>query len=161
LGKDSSLTGRTEIWEAVQSSIGRRAFLGYGYAAFWLPDTREVQYIWSEVGWHTPTAHSGYLEIVLQFGVFGEILLSVLITFSIIRIVIGFIRNNLAISAWVLMFLVTQAIVDRTESGLFSPDLRLVFWVVGILALVDRRKSQAFPAVAHFRCGAPAKFRHP
>ena len=35
LGKDTTLTGRTELWDAVVSLIKERPFLGYGYRAMW------------------------------------------------------------------------------------------------------------------------------
>lgn len=37
LGRDSSFTGRTDIWPDVIDAIGRRPWLGYGYDTFWLP----------------------------------------------------------------------------------------------------------------------------
>ena len=35
IGKDSSLTGRTEIWGLIIDIALRKALLGYGYDSFW------------------------------------------------------------------------------------------------------------------------------
>ena len=35
LGRDPTLTGRTEIWRFAIKSIASRPFLGYGYDVFW------------------------------------------------------------------------------------------------------------------------------
>ena len=38
IGKDPTLTGRTEIWTYVIKDIGMKPFLGWGYYAFWEAD---------------------------------------------------------------------------------------------------------------------------
>ena len=151
IGKDSTLTGRTEIWEAVWQSIGRRSLFGYGYSAFWLPESREVQFIWSEIEWKTPAAHSGYLEVRLQFGDLGVVLLGIMLFSSFVRIAKGLVGQNPELACWFLLFIVTQAIFDRTESGLLSPDLRLVFWIIATLALSERP-----PCLVVARSGRPS-----
>ncbi|MBU4041229.1 MAG: O-antigen ligase family protein, partial [Alphaproteobacteria bacterium] len=35
LGKDPSLTGRTEIWDSLMRKVADRPWTGYGYGAFW------------------------------------------------------------------------------------------------------------------------------
>ena len=36
LGKDATLTGRTDLWEFVKICISQRPLLGWGFSAFWL-----------------------------------------------------------------------------------------------------------------------------
>ena len=38
LGRDTTFSGRTDIWEPVMDAIRTRPWLGYGYDTFWLPD---------------------------------------------------------------------------------------------------------------------------
>jgi exopolysaccharide production protein ExoQ len=38
LGRDLTLTGRTDIWEASARFVEAQPWLGYGYYAFWLPE---------------------------------------------------------------------------------------------------------------------------
>jgi O-antigen ligase len=71
LGRDATLTGRTDIWVALDRKIADQPQLGFGYAAFWgefSPPAIEVR---EETEWPVPTAHNGWLEIVLALGFVG------------------------------------------------------------------------------------------
>lgn len=63
LGRDSTLTGRTEVWADVIPALSQRPLLGYGLESFWT-DARRKQY-------YIPNAHNGYLDILLEFGEVG------------------------------------------------------------------------------------------
>jgi exopolysaccharide production protein ExoQ len=71
LGRDLTLTGRTEIWSAVLQSIGKRPLLGYGYYAYWLGLTGESANAILRTHWVFGYAHNGMLEILLQLGFVG------------------------------------------------------------------------------------------
>ena len=71
LGKDSTLTGRAEIWAYVLQSISRRPLAGYGYDAFWQGLHGESLTLTSLVGWQVPHSHNGYLEVLLGLGSIG------------------------------------------------------------------------------------------
>ena len=47
LGKDATLTGRTQIWAAIMRQIDQRPWLGYGYAAIWDEPTGQ----WGPLAW--------------------------------------------------------------------------------------------------------------
>jgi O-antigen ligase len=68
LGKDPTLTGRTDIWSAVLRRVEERPWQGYGYAAFWADEQGPAGYVRNEVDWDAPTAHNGWLELLLSFG---------------------------------------------------------------------------------------------
>lgn len=63
LGRDSTLTGRTEVWAAVLPAMKHQPLLGYGFGSFWTDDRRQLYDI--------PTAHNGYLDILLELGIVG------------------------------------------------------------------------------------------
>lgn len=71
LGRDPSLTGRTEIWEQLVGSIMKRPLLGYGYHAFWLGLQGESGVIIRKLNWTFGYAHNGYFEVTLQLGFVG------------------------------------------------------------------------------------------
>jgi len=146
IGKDSTLTGRTEIWEAVWVSIHQRELLGYGYNGFWLPDTLEIQRIWADVGWKVPAAHSGYLDLMLQFGEVGVALLILVTLASVWWSVVALFGSGQRRALWFLLLMAVHAILDRSESGLFTPDQRLAFWIIGALAVTAELRMRRWAA---------------
>lgn len=71
LGKDPSLTGRTDIWEAIGRFSDQRPLTGYGYAAFWGAHSDPANYIRIQNQWDVPSAHQGWLEVLIQLGWIG------------------------------------------------------------------------------------------
>jgi O-antigen ligase len=74
LGRDPSLTGRTEIWSAIFISIMRRPLLGYGYRAFWTGYVGESTNANLFKGSVLNSAHNGLLEVWLGLGLVGVVL---------------------------------------------------------------------------------------
>lgn len=78
LGRSSDLTGREAIWEAVLARASERPWLGWGYATPWAP--------WDPAfdGWiidHGQTvlqAHNMWVDILMQLGIVGVVLLALL-----------------------------------------------------------------------------------
>jgi len=72
---DSTLTGRTVIWDFVQHEIDRRSLVGWGYQSFWfVPGSPALT---EAPGWVKlmPNAHNGYYDTTLEMGHIGLILL--------------------------------------------------------------------------------------
>ena len=70
VGKDATLTGRTDIWEAVLRRVAAEPG-GHGYAAFWSAESGPAAYVREEADWPVPNAHNGWLEMMLWFGLAG------------------------------------------------------------------------------------------
>lgn len=73
LGRDPTLTGRTELWALVQNLIGLRPLQGYGYQAMFARQDFQEQVL-AIVGWPAPNSHNGYLELWLGTGFIGLVL---------------------------------------------------------------------------------------
>jgi O-antigen ligase len=72
MGKDSTLTGRTEIWSMVWQKFLQSPWLGYGYSAFWLgKDGKQSASIAHALHWVVPHSHNGFLDVLVQVGVVG------------------------------------------------------------------------------------------
>jgi O-antigen ligase len=71
IGKDPTLTGRTEIWAYVIDDIWRKPLLGWGYYGFWMLDNPAAVEISDAVQWVVPQAHNGLLEFLLNIGLVG------------------------------------------------------------------------------------------
>jgi exopolysaccharide production protein ExoQ len=67
---DSTLTGRTIIWDFAKEQISQRPLLGWGYQSFWLvPDSPSLE----APGFvkMMPNAHNGYYDTILEIGYVG------------------------------------------------------------------------------------------
>lgn len=71
VGKDATLTGRTDIWASLLRRVQERPWQGYGYAAFWQDPMGPAWYIRNEIEWEAPTAHNGWLDLLVQLGWIG------------------------------------------------------------------------------------------
>lgn len=67
LGRNSTLTGRSDIWAALVPVALSKPVLGHGWGGFWTTAARE-RYVFP--------AHNGYLETLLVLGFFGLLLFS-------------------------------------------------------------------------------------
>ncbi|HBE18537.1 MAG TPA: O-antigen polymerase [Cyanobacteria bacterium UBA11149] len=70
LGRDTTLTGRTDIWAAVIDKIREQPWLGYGYKAFWQAGGGQ-DYVWYVFRFAIFTAHNGYIDLTAQLGLLG------------------------------------------------------------------------------------------
>ena len=71
LGKDDTLSGRTDLWPYVIDAIWDRPLLGWGFTAFWSGSNPRSAEISNLLGWYADEAHNGLLQILLDVGVVG------------------------------------------------------------------------------------------
>jgi exopolysaccharide production protein ExoQ len=160
LGKDSSLTGRVDLWMLLPSYIAQRPWLGHGYAAFWVQDSLNVFQIWTTVGWEPPHAHDGWLDIMLELGVAGLVLIALqvlLIIFNGIRVVV---QGREPEVQYLLVTTFATLMINLAESNLVRPGVSWVLLVIAATALAKiARQRQADPAPRFVRRGQrPAPF---
>ena len=77
LGKAPTLTGRTDIWTALEPALQSKSLLGWGYQAFWtdISLTSPVESIEQAMdGFRPPDAHSTPTDLRLQLGIIGLVL---------------------------------------------------------------------------------------
>jgi len=69
LGREETLTGRTDVWAGLLPIAMQQPILGHGFGSFWTPTSRVMHNI-SE-------AHNGFLEIILELGFVGIFFFSI------------------------------------------------------------------------------------
>jgi O-antigen ligase len=111
LGRDETLTGRTDVWAELLPIAMQQPFLGHGFGGFWTPTTRIVYRI-SE-------AHSGYLEIILELGFVGILFFSMFLL-SCCRKARKELRHDFDWGALWICFLLMVVLHNVTESSLSS-----------------------------------------
>ncbi|TRC95872.1 O-antigen ligase family protein [Mesorhizobium sp. WSM4303] len=81
-GKDSTLTGRTYLWEQGWLAAQQHPVLGYGYAAYWIQGFADPERLWAEFYISTRTGfhfHNTYIETLVELGFIGMIILALII----------------------------------------------------------------------------------
>ncbi|MGA7147589.1 MAG: O-antigen ligase family protein [Microbacterium sp.] len=78
LGRESDLTGREGIWEKVLDRAGERPWLGWGYATPWAPWDPAFDGWITDHGQTVLQAHNMWVDILMQLGIVGVVLLGML-----------------------------------------------------------------------------------
>ena len=151
LGKDITLTGRTDIWGVVIQKIMKHPWFGYGYMGFWLGMEGDSADVWYETrGFLAPNAHNGFLDIGLQFGFIGLFLF--LLTYS---------KNCLRAVNWLrlkptsegllpVVYLTYILLFNITESTIDNPPIIWVLYssiTTSILTEPILVKDSRFPSI--------------
>jgi exopolysaccharide production protein ExoQ len=125
LGKDTTLTGRTNIWSAVLDSIAKRPLLGYGYQAFWLGMEGESYRVILSVSWMLAQAQNGFLDILLENGMSGLAIVLLVFGFAFRDAVVCLLRSRdttqLRAVEWYLSVVILTLVYNLDESFLFDP----------------------------------------
>ncbi len=111
LGRDSTLTGRTEVWADVLPAREQQPLLGYGLGSFWTDARRKLYDI--------PTSHNGYLDILLELGEVGFALYTVWLL-SCARQLHRALAQDYDWASFGICFLVMCLLYNITESALNS-----------------------------------------
>lgn len=131
LGRNATLTGRTEIWDAVKAA-DVNPIIGSGFRGFW--ETKAGVNIYEELNVNRLfTAHNGYLETYLNGGVIALGLLVIVLLSGGANVLSKFYRGDLmgeiGIPFWVIAI-----IFNNSESSFFilSP-----LWFMWLLVTID------------------------
>jgi exopolysaccharide production protein ExoQ len=130
LGRSSSLTGRADIWPML-IPMAPNTFVGAGFESFWLGP--RLQKVWDAYpGLYVTEAHNGYIELYLQLGAVGIILI-VLILFHGYRRSVAAFRVDPDLGSLMLAFVLTSAIYSYTEAGFRMLDYAWSFLLLAII----------------------------
>jgi O-antigen ligase len=131
LGRNPTLTGRTEIWKAVLS-FHTNPLLGTGYDSFWLGD--RLTGVWQQIGYTgIGQAHNGYLEIYINLGWLGVMFLIVMIAGGY-RNAFAALRENPSVGSLRISLLSASVMYSLTEAGFRKQNL---IWLAFLLAISD------------------------
>ncbi|GEM_PF-1702732 len=120
LGRDSTLTGRTQLWGLVWQMIRERFLFGYGYGGFWLGFAGPSAPVWLATGWNPPNAHDGFLDLMLDLGVVGLLIFVPIVLAALRRAYALALRAKTLDAAFPLIFLAFFLVSNITESFLVA-----------------------------------------
>ncbi|MFC7380142.1 O-antigen ligase family protein [Brevundimonas sp. GCM10030266] len=122
LGKDPSLTGRTDIWASLMRRVAERPMTGYGYGAFWgrIGESPPADWVRRETGWLVPSAHNGWIDLLVQLGWPGAILVGVQMAVTFVILLFRSAGAGAREGWWALGFLVAFFALSLSESILLT-----------------------------------------
>jgi exopolysaccharide production protein ExoQ len=145
LGKDATLTGRTEIWTAALRQIEKRPWTGYGYGVVWDVTGPWTPFAWieREAGFTPQHAHNAWIEQWLGLGLVGLAMFSLFYLQSVALTLWAMFRSAGAYLA--APFVIVYTLMSITESVAFTyNDLRWVLFVA-----IAARLAMPDPAADH------------
>ncbi len=136
LGRDSSFSGRTDIWASLFPAVSN-PIIGTGFDSFWnSPNVLVFQRNLKALGFYHPErlneAHDGYLEVYLNLGWIGVGLLFTILITGYMRACKAFSKNG-EVGGLMLAYISTCMIYSITEAGFRTLS---ACWIFILLAFI-------------------------
>jgi len=138
-----TITGRTELWQALLQHVYDRPLLGYGYGGFWTPE--RLTALTQNAGWVFGSAHSQYFEIALSVGLLGLAVYCGTGLAALWRLMAGYWRSRADCYAFGAALIVLVAVDMLANSVPLEPSLPMMscLTIVAGLAVVHGQKGTA------------------
>jgi len=120
--KDTTITGRTELWEIGGNLISERPIFGLGFQSFWVQNTPGAEELWAafkidaRAGFHF---HNTYISIGVELGMIGIALTAILLFSSLARSVQWAVKEPFGTAAYFVGFGVLIAARSVVEVDVF------------------------------------------
>jgi O-antigen ligase len=138
VGKDPTLTGRTEIWSGVITSALKRPILGYGYQGFFNGLQGESANMSLKGGLVANASHNGFLDVFVTLGGVGLLLVLVSFARAFINALACFSKERSPYFSWFICIVFLMIVANIDEKAMMVPnDLIWVFYVIACLGLAD------------------------
>ena len=102
-----------------------------GFAAFWQKDSAPAQWVRIQTGWPVPTAHNGWIDLIVQLGWIGAFLFAITYAAALLGAVTRF--NKLKDGYLSLLILWIFSILSLSESVILQHNT--LGWALFIAAL--------------------------
>ncbi|KQT61780.1 hypothetical protein ASG54_23165 [Aureimonas sp. Leaf460] len=148
-GRDSTLTGRSDVWRLAFMLIDQKPFFGYGHGAWGMPVfAKQVQLI---LLWPCPHAHNFWIDLRLQLGVPGLCLGIFMWGVAGLNAIRAFLTRNLQAMMFPLVTLVFEGIRSYSETVILDPALNDMFWFTlayaSLAKIVAERRVHSAPSL--------------
>jgi exopolysaccharide production protein ExoQ len=85
LGRSEDLTNRLDIWATVANLAAERPVAGWGWISYWAPWVEPFKDLIVINGVTYPQAHNAWLDVYLQLGIIGLIVVGLFVLTTIVR----------------------------------------------------------------------------
>lgn len=124
-GKDSTLTGRTYLWQQGIAAAQQNPFFGVGYQAYWVQGFSEPERLWDEffiasrAGFHF---HNTYIETAVETGLIGVFLLASILLTAFIGHISRFLSDIRNDESYILLGVATLLLIRSfVEIDILNP----------------------------------------
>ena len=132
LGRNLTLTGRTDIWAAV-IPMAPNPLVGAGFESFWL-SPRVHDRLWEVIpGLPLNEAHNGYIEVYLELGWVGLVLVVLIFISGYRRSVMAF-RRAPGLGGLMIAYVLAAMLYSITEAGF---RMMHPMWIFFLLAVIE------------------------
>ena len=131
-GKSPDMTGRSGIWKIVLKMIGQHPWQGWGWISNWVPGVKPFEglVVIDRVPYYQ--AHNAYLDVWMQIGLVGLLLLLTLIVLTFVKAWRLAVRHTSALYLWPVLSFVGLLVWSATESRMLIE----IGWVLLVLFAV-------------------------
>lgn len=147
LKKDSTLTGRTVLWEFARNFISERPLLGRGYKEVWLgqgPDSIGLLHWAGITDGRTFYFHETFLDAAVDSGITGAAILGLTFLYMFVRMLIKVILAPTV--AWALLFtLATTFVIESFFDNLIQPNTLVTALIFGMAGAVAAEQAKRGP----------------
>lgn len=133
MGRDSSMSGRDQLWARVWDNVTNELVLGHGYGAFWYEGRgREMV-----VTWNPRQSHNAYLDVMADLGLAG------------LTLILYVFHLRLAL-AWFKVRSVVGSAQRRAAAGMLGVSISLMTVYATAQSFIF--KMDSFPFFSFFWC---------
>lgn len=144
-GKNSTLTGRTYLWQEGLRASRQSPLMGIGYQAYWVQGFSEAERLWNEFyitarsGFHF---HNTYIEVLVELGYVGFVLICLVIVGVVLGFLVRLLTEEYTPQAH-LMFGIALLLLIRSffEIDFIQPytiGSFLLYYSAGLIAIPQR-----------------------
>lgn len=158
LNRRPDVTGRTDLWAALWGRVTDWPVVGHGYNAFWAGSHGPSAGIWEAFN-GPPHAHNGYLDVLLELGVVGLVLLLLVVGGLVARTSVAVWRRPTPAVAAPALLVVALLLHAWSSSPLFAG--RNVFWIALAALALSTGRHPTGPELPPARGGAARRAPDP
>lgn len=132
LGRDATLTGRTELWAFTLDLGMKRPFTGFGYDAFWFGDSSPGAQI--ALAWGISHAHNSWIEVFINLGLPVIIVLFFTLMITVFRAtVIARYYPDITPALFILVTIFPMMTISMSESVFL--EKHTIDWMMTVVAI--------------------------
>jgi O-antigen ligase len=138
IGKEPTLTGRTEIWGAVIDKIWERPWLGYGYNAFWENAGVGQKAVFQVIFLNISQAHNGYINLGADLGLLGLLFFVLSLLTAYIRAINWARLGKTSEDLWPIIYISFLIVYNQSEST--NIEFHSLFWILYVVITFSMKR---------------------